>query len=235
MRILLTRPEADAARTAATLRARGHQVILAPLLAIEILPDAEFGAGPWSALLITSANAVRAIAAHRRRDELRGLPAFAVGRQSAQGLRGAGFAEVISADGDVGDLAGLVAARAKPASSLLYLAGAERSGDLAGVLRRQNFAVETAVVYRAIAADKFTGEVAVELASGVDAVLHFSTRSAETYITAARAADLTEAALATPAHFCLSARIAAPLLAAGATTIRIAAQPEEAALLALCG
>ena len=62
VRLLLTRPEPDAARTAAALRARGHEPIVAPLLAIEIVSDADLGAGPWAAILVTSANAVRAIA-----------------------------------------------------------------------------------------------------------------------------------------------------------------------------
>ncbi len=76
MRILLTRPQADAERTAAALRARGHEVIVAPLLDIEIVSDAELGGGPWAAILVTSANAVRAIAGHRRRDALRGYRGF---------------------------------------------------------------------------------------------------------------------------------------------------------------
>ena len=35
MRLLVTRPEPDAARTAASLRARGHDVALAPLLSAQ--------------------------------------------------------------------------------------------------------------------------------------------------------------------------------------------------------
>jgi len=68
LRLLLTRPEPDAARTAAALRAAGHEVLTAPMLRIEPVA-ADLGAGPWEAVLITSANAARAVAAHpRRRD-----------------------------------------------------------------------------------------------------------------------------------------------------------------------
>ena len=66
MRLLLTRPEPDAQRTAAALRAQGHDVIIAPLLRIEPAADAEIGAGPWAAILITSANAAHAVATHAR-------------------------------------------------------------------------------------------------------------------------------------------------------------------------
>ena len=66
MRLLLTRPELDAQRTATVLRAQGHDVIIAPLLRIEPVTDAQIGAGPWVAILITSANAAPAVAAHAR-------------------------------------------------------------------------------------------------------------------------------------------------------------------------
>lgn len=234
MRILVTRPKADALRTAAALRARGHHAIVAPLLAIEFLSDAELAGAPWSAIVVTSANAAPAIAAHRRHDELNGIPVFAVGRHSAQAMRDAGFADVTSADGDVAALVRLIAARTRPGASLLYLAGAERSGDLAGALRGENLIVQAAVIYRAVVAENLPPQAVAELAIGVDGVLHYSRRSAEAYVSGARRAGLAKTALADPVHFCLSAGIAAPLLAAGATNIRVAAQPDEAALLALC-
>lgn len=233
MRILVTRPEADAERTAATLRARGHQVIVAPLLRIEILPDADLGAGPWSAIVVTSVNAVRAIASHKRRDQLRGIRAFTVGKHSAQDMGNAGFTDVMSADGDASDLANLVAARMQPGARLLYLAGEERFGDLAGTLRERNFTVDTALVYRAVVAEKLPRHAADAVAAGIDGVLHFSRRSAEAYVDAARHAGALEAALARPAHFCLSRRIAEPLRRAGVVDVRIAARPEEPALIDL--
>jgi uroporphyrinogen-III synthase len=235
VRILLTRPEADAQRTAAALRARGHEVMIAPLLSIAILSDADLGAGPWAGILVTSANAVRAIAVHRRHDEIRGVAVFTVGERSAQAMRMAGFTNVISADGNVNDLAALVAARLQPVAPLLYLAGEERSGDLAGALRGQNFAVQTVLVYRAIAADKLSPAAADALAAGLDGVLHFSRRSAEAYVNAAHGSSLITEALTGPVHYCLSARVAEPLKAAGAANVRIAARPDEMALLDLCG
>jgi uroporphyrinogen-III synthase len=234
VRVLLTRPEAEAQRTATALRARGHEVIIAPLLRIEIMPDAELGDGPWAAILVTSANAVRAIAGHRRRGALLGVPAFTVGRHSARDMRDAGFTDVVSANGNVNDLANLVAMRLKPATApLLYLAGEQRSGDLAGLLRGRDFAVQTVLVYRAVAAETLPRHAGDALAAGIDAVLHFSRRSAEAYVSVARKAGMLDDALAKPVHFCLSGRIAEPLAGAGATRIRSAARPEEAALIDL--
>lgn len=235
MRILVTRSAVDAARTAAALRVRGHETIVAPLLTVEYLPDTELGDGPWSAILVTSANAAHAIGGHKRCDELRRIPVFAAGSQSAQELRTAGFADVTSADGDVDDLADLVAARLKPPARLLYLAGEDRAGDLAGVLRAKNFAVDTVVVYRALVAETLPAQAAAALRGDLHGVLHYSRRSAEAFVAAARKSGLLEAALGKPVHYCLSARVAEPLTAAGACDVRIAAQPDEAALMALCG
>lgn len=232
MRLLLTRPEPDAQRTAAALRAQGHEVIVAPLLRIAPVADAPIGAGPWSAILITSANAAHALAAHAGATELRALPVFAVGRRSADAMAAAGFAEVTSADGNVGDLTQLVVARLQPADRLLYLAGEDRSGDLAGDLRARGFAVETAVIYRAIAAPSLPPAAADALARGIDGVLHFSRRSAEVFVEKARGAGVLESALRA-VHFCLSAAIAEPLAQAGAADIRVAERPNGAVLLAL--
>jgi uroporphyrinogen-III synthase len=232
MRLLVTRPEPDAERTAAALRRRGHEVLISPLLRIEALADAEITLGPFAALLVTSANAAPAIAGHARFAQLRELPVFAVGDRSAEAMRAAGFVDVTSAQGNVDDLAEFAAARSNPGAALLYLAGADRSGDLGGVLSRQGFAVETAVIYRAVPTGRFLPAVA-EAMVAIDGVLHFSRRSAETYLATARAAGLDDAVLARPVHFCLSAKVAEPLQQAGLTDVRIAPAPTEAALMTL--
>src|SRR5438552_1880361 len=99
MRVLVTRPEPDGERTAAKLRARGAEVLLAPLLQIELFRDVALGNGPWVALAMTSANAVPAITQHPRRGELLALPAYVVGQRTAEAARAAGFSDVTSADG----------------------------------------------------------------------------------------------------------------------------------------
>ena len=103
MRLLITRAAAEGVRTAAALQQQGHTTLLAPLLRIETLaPD--FGAGPWDGVIMTSANAARALRDHPRRDELLSLKLFAVGRTTAQAAHACGFRDVVSADGDVSDL-----------------------------------------------------------------------------------------------------------------------------------
>jgi uroporphyrinogen-III synthase len=234
VRLLVTRPGPDAERTATALHHRGHQVETAALLRIESIAGAELGPGPWSALVVTSANALRALESHPRRAELLRLRVFAVGRRTAAAARTAGFLDVMAAGGDVQELAGHIRREERPGRDpLLYLAGQDRSGDLAGDLAAGGWIVVTAVVYRAVQTDRFPPAVAAALAAGwIDGVLHFSRRSAQAYIDCARAALLLDQALA-PAHYCVSQQIAAPLAAAGAKRLRIAARPEETALFEL--
>ena len=228
MRLLVTRPEPDNERTAAVVRAQGHDVLLAPLLHIESVANAELGTPPWAAILLTSANGARSLASHPRRDELLALPVLAVGRSSADAALAAGFADVASADGDAGVLARLAARRfAGSALPLLYLAGEDRSGEMAV----PGLTVQTVVVYRAAQASRLPLEVRAALEQNrIDGVLHFSRRSVESYLACSR--DIIGPALR-PVHYCLSARAAEPLRLAGASRIAVAARPDEASLLAL--
>jgi uroporphyrinogen-III synthase len=237
VRLLVTRPEPDAQHTAAALRLRGHKVDLAPLLQIEAIADVELGSGPWSALVLTSRNALDAVDFHPRRAELLALRVFAVGRRTAAAASAAGFGDVVAAGGNVQDLVQHLRGWTQEAGAsrgpVLYLAGQDRSGDLAGDLAAFGQAASTVVVYRAVRSDAFPPTIAAALAAGrIDGVLHFSRRSAQAYLDCARTAALLGPALA-PFHFCGSRQIAEPLVAAGAKTVRIAASPEEAALIDL--
>jgi len=234
VRLLVTRPEPESEETAARLRARGHDVLVAPLLRIELAPDADIGAGSWSGIVMTSGNAARAIERHPRFAELRGLPVFAVGQRTAAAALSAGFSDVLSADGNADDLVRLIVAyRAILAGRLLYLAGVDRAADVAGELRTAGLSAHTVVIYRAVAAGEFPDTVRTALAAGeLDGVLHLSRRSAESYLACARRDGLLERAIL-PKHYCLSAQVAEPLIAAGARNIAVASRPDEAALIEL--
>jgi uroporphyrinogen-III synthase len=231
VRLLVTRPEPDGNRTAEALRGRGHVVLLAPMLRMQAV-DCELPDEECAAVVITSANAARAIAGHPQRARLTSLRAFTVGRHTADAARAAGFGDIRSADGDKSDLAALIRMQLGAARGpLLYLAGEDRAGELdVGEIR-----VRTVVVYRALKAERLPAEIETALAGySLAGVLHFSRRTADAYLDCAARAGLIAAALR-PLHFCLAQAISEPLVAAGATGIRIASRPEEEALLALVG
>jgi len=235
LRVLVTRPQPRAADTALALRKRGHEPIVAPLSEIERLAEVDPNTGPWAAILLTSANGLWGICKFVADKNWRAIPVFTVGEISAKAARDMGFGDVTSARGNVSELTKLVAERLKPPARLLYLAGEERAGDLAGTLRADAFEVDLVVVYRFLSARTLPQTAAEALTGKIDAVLHYSRASAETFLNAARNSNLLEAALTKPVHLCLSEQIAAPLREARAVQIRTAARPEEAALLELCG
>src|SRR5258708_29265804 len=81
------------------------------------------------------------------------LPLCAVGEHTAAAARRAGFTHVVSANGDAANLRDLVLAslkakELKKASTLLYLAGAELTRDLAGELEESGFRVVTQTTYK---------------------------------------------------------------------------------------
>lgn len=238
MRLLVTRPQQDAQRTAAALSRQGHQVEIAPLMRIAPVADAALGSGPWSGLIFTSANAVRAVEGLASAAALAGLPAFAVGERTAAVARAAGFGNVVAGGGDALQLTQAVRAWAAAEGGrdrLLYLAGEELSHDLAAMLAPDGAIVHTVTVYRAVPAERFPAALDAALAAGaIEGVLHFSRRSAEVFLDCARAAGVLTQALRA-SHYCISQQAAAPLMAGGAARVQVAARPDEAALLALIG
>lgn len=116
---------------------------------------------------------------------------------------------------------------------LLYCAGEDRAGDLPGSLQARGLRVDTACVYRAAMVADLAPDVRAALAAAsIDAVLHYSARTAAAFVAAATAAGIRDLSIQAR-HLCLSAQVAAPLAAAGAGAIDVASKPNEHALFAL--
>lgn len=229
MRLLVTRPRDDAEPLAALLAKRRVESLIEPLLEVRFVDDPVLDLSGVQALLMTSANGARAFArASRRRD----LPVFAVGDATARAAAGAGFKAVESAGGDVGDLAHRVRARLDPRrGALLHAAGTKVAGDLAGTLREAGFTYHRAVLYEAHAAEALTPAAAGAIAAGaVDGVVLFSPRTARTFVALAKAAGLAEACRGLTAY-CLSRAVAAAAGGLAWRRVRVAARPEQGALL----
>ena len=237
MSILVTRPHPDNEATAESLRARGHTVLLAPALKFEPVAFHDQGESPYGAVLVTSANAIRAVAPQLRDLGLLELPLFAVGEHTAAAARNAGFAKVIVAGGDAASLRDKVMQsarnkRLKKKSTLLYLSGADLSRDLGGELDAEGFSVVTLTTYRMAPVKHLPREVSEGFAAhGVEAVLHYSRRSARAFLDAAREEGVEISALAIP-QCCLSEAVASALREAGASQVLVAATPDENALFA---
>ena len=232
MAVLVTRPSPDNEATADALRAKGFDVLLAPMLRFEPVPFQDEGDARHGAVIVTSANALRAVEADPATARLLPLPLFAVGERTAQAARNAGFRDVIVAAGDVAALRDLIVAGArgkalKKAGTLLYLAGADLAGDLAGELRERGFNVVTRTTYRMIPVQSLPRQVCDAFAaSRIEAVLHYSRRSARAFLEAVRAGGVEISALALP-QCCISEAVASILRDGGATQLLVARAPDE--------
>ncbi|MBV9992697.1 MAG: uroporphyrinogen-III synthase [Alphaproteobacteria bacterium] len=210
MRVLVTRPEGDAARTADLLRALGHEPVVMPLLDTRFRDGPEIALDGVQAILATSANGVRAL---MRRTPRRDVPVFAVGPQTAEAARD--FAIVRNADGDARTLADAARRWADPkAGPLLHVKGAEGTSglDLPG------FDLRSIVLYDVVPID-----APIPL-DGIDAALFFSPRSARVF---AQAAGDTAGVIAV----CISEATAKALAPLVFREVRVAAKPNQSALL----
>lgn len=240
MAVLVTRPHPDDEATASALRDRGYEVLRAPMLRFEPVMFSDDEDALYGAVIVTSANALRAIASQLAGSRLVKLPLFAVGEHTAAAAREAGFTQVMTAKGDASALrdlvlAGVKARQLKKASTLLYLAGADLARDLAGELGEKGFTVVTHTTYRMVPASSLPREICdAFVAHQIEAVLHYSRRSARAFLEAARSGGVEISALALP-QCCISLAVAAVLRDAGATQVMAAAQPDENALFEALG
>ncbi len=230
-RVLVTRPEEAAEKTAALVCAAGHEVLLAPVLRLEArdtqLPAATGGA--WQAVLVTSRNAASASARYPRY-----VPEFAVGEGTAAALGRHAIVPAAVAQGDGVSLARLVGAQLKPElGPLLHPTGTVRAEALESALVAAGFDYHAWVVYAAEPVAALPQEVREALGSGaVDAVTLYSPRTARLFLTLIGEAGL-DRALSDVVALTLSPNVAAAAAAAAWREVRVAAQPDERGMAAL--
>jgi uroporphyrinogen-III synthase len=236
VRLIVTRPQADAAALAQRLEGAGHEVILAPLLSIRPMDELEVPERDYQAVLITSANGARALEGREDLARLRNATAIVVGPASAEAAAHAGFTRIEQADGDVHALVRSVLALLRPGDGpLLHVSGAVTAGDLAAMLQDSGFEVDRVVAYEARPAEALPGPCAAAMAAGgADGVVLYSPRSARVWAKLVTEAGLAEAAMRM-VHYCLSENVAGALregLGEG-VAVQVARRPNESALLEL--
>lgn len=240
MRVLVTRPEPAASITAAELRRRGHEPLLLPLFASEHDIESTRAAlgRPHAALAVTSAEAVRVLAAlGRETDRSFDKPLFAVGDRTAHAAKALGFHDVHSGDNDGVVLARLVRQKlggtVGAAHPLLYLTGEPRSPGFETELAALKIPVETCVCYRMRPLAHSKEEINRIVGSHpVDALLLYSSEGARRFfeleLTTSRPGQFAETRI-----LCLSEKIACTVPEPHRPKARAAAAPNEASLLTL--
>lgn len=233
-RVLVTRPQPGAGRTAARLRQLGFEPVVLPLsetralpVALETLPKAA------TALLVTSANAVRHAPAEVLR-QLDDLPCHVVGPKTAAAAREAGLTVVETGSGDARQLAELIAP-SLAGRTAVYLCGRVRSADFEALLAEQDVTIMPVETYDTLPVEH-TGKVAATHLAGqsVNAVLLYSAKAAQAYSALAQRPELARYFERTRV-LALSARVARAISAVSPGRLAVATRPDEDALLALLG
>ena len=232
-RLLLTRPCQDSLAFADALARHGIESLIEPMMTIRIDEDARLDLSGAQAILLTSANGARALAAARPDRTVRGLPVLAVGCATAQAAREAGFGLVIAADGDVDALASLAVARLRPdGGRLVHVAGRVSTGDLAPRLRAVGFEAERVPLYDAVASRALSEPARRALeARTLAGVALFSPRTARLFAKLARESGLDSTARTLTA-FCLSQAVAEAAASLPWQRVSVAAAPRQDALVA---
>lgn len=216
-RVWITRAQPGADRTAARVVEAGFEPVVAPLLTIRhlvVIPDLT----GIDAVAFTSRNGVSAFAAL---SPDRSRPVLAVGDATAQAAREAGFSNVRSAAGDIHALAALIRSEGS-GLSILHPHAVQPAGDLTAEVGRAARIVSLPVYEAIITNSAAPNDWAV--------VLLHSPRAAQ-----ALAGRLSPEAANHRIAVTLSRAVAAPLLGLPFSEIRIAATPDENALLTALG
>lgn len=229
-RVLLTRPQRDSVSFAARLTQAGHEVLISPVLEIVAAGNPEEIELHCGALLATSAHAFGFLS-----DEvvqaLHSKPLYLVGERTAAVARARGFSDVQCVARDGAELAAIISGLEARPSAMLYLAGRERKHWLERELVRGGVALQIADVYCAHPVPVLNAGAQRALRDGfLDAVMHFSRRSAEIFCALAAQAGLAAQARAIR-HICLSQDVARGLTPLGGARMIIAARPDGQSMI----
>lgn len=240
MRVLVTRAEPAASRTAERLRALGHEPVVMSLSHAVHDPEAVRDAmsHPVPALAITSAEVIRVLArAGVDVKPWREVPLFAVGPTTAEAARKFGFQNVTAGSGGGRELAEMIApllaGRTNREHPLLYLTGTPRSQGFENRLDELHVPYAVCECYRTEELEP--GAETLRLAFGeqpIDAVLLYSANSARRLFSLP-ALNADADVLKRVRFFCLSRVVADVLPFPHAANAAVALRPDEMSLLEL--
>ncbi|MGE0613511.1 MAG: uroporphyrinogen-III synthase [Hyphomicrobiales bacterium] len=232
--LLVTRSRPGADEQAAKLRALGFGGLVEPLLHIEYVSAPEISLDGAQGLVVTSANALRAVELLPADAVPRSLPLYAVGDATAGHARRLGFTSVVAGPGDGEGLAALIVDGVKPgAGALLHLCGERLAFDMAAALGARGYEMRGTVVYRAHDAGALSRRAREHIATGrLAGALLMSPATAAVYAGVVARAGLSDAARSMQ-YFCLSRNVADRIAGLGLRHVNVAATPKEDDLLAL--
>lgn len=227
-KVLVTRPQPGADKTAERLLALGINPLVLPFTEMVKLEHRLDDARVQSvdAVVVTSANALR-FADEQMLNKLKFLPVYAVGDATRDAALAVGLSTVVSANGDAQDLVGLVTEELQPNSTIVYLCGKTRTDDIEKSLVQLSFEIVLVETYQTLKVSQLTYKLEQLLISHtLDGVLLYSSISAQilTEIWPQHARGKTHTI---PMSFCISERANASLSSTLKTRAVVCAKPRD--------
>ena len=175
--LLLTRPIHDSQRIEKHLRKCNIPIHIDPLMEIERNPIPSLDLSNFQAIILTSANGVRAFFKKGQQCE---LPVYVVGNHTRTVALQHGLKTVVSSDGNVETLYHTLTSTLNPDDGpLLYLTGGNVAGTLYEDLRDSGFSINHQKIYTAVAAQCLSDDTKKLLKKGkIDYIPFYSPRSA---------------------------------------------------------
>lgn len=230
--VLVTRPEPDATRTVRALTALGIETVSTPLLhAVDAETDTTLPpASRFSAIAVTSANALRFMSTRENFQDFLNLQVYTVGDQSAAEAQSLGFTNILSASGALADLVALIA-KHHTSGDIFYPAPKHQSGDLTGLCAHHGITIETSVQYEMEQMPFIPDAVLQMLTSGhITCALFYSRRTSTAFINALPS-DVLNAIKNTLPCITIAPNCASPLKIAGFKHVIITPAPDGQSML----
>lgn len=234
MTILITRPEPDASDLADLLVSRGFSVLVNPLMTLELCYSNPLPVEDVQGVIVTSRNALRALAQNASLADLCSVPLFAVGEATALAAKELGFHTIYEGPGTARELLPVIREKAETSEGrLLHVAGREKSFDLKKVLETEGFKIDVAVVYAMEPVTQLETRTVDAFASGeVADVILLSPKTAKIFSGLAKKSGL-EPFFSDVTFFCLSKNVAQAIEIEGNYRMAVAAEPKLEEVLAL--
>lgn len=183
MHVLVTRPKDDGETLKAELERLGCKVTLEPLIRIVSNDIPTTAIDETSTLIITSRNALRALAKSPAVTRALTRPLLAVGPGTAALAREMGFTEIFEGPGTGAELVPEITRRSEAGGGpFVYLSADRMAFDVPSALAERGIAIRRVVAYRSVAAETLSPQVADALRDGaINVVVLMSPRTAETW------------------------------------------------------
>jgi uroporphyrinogen-III synthase len=182
MRILIISPAPETADLIASLAARGHEVIATPLITPERIESPEIKLEGAQGFLVTSADAVRALA---DAIAVRFFPLFAENAETANAAIAAGFSKVQVAKGDAASFARLIEDKVNAAAgALIHACHTNETNAVNGMLVNMGYAIRPLKLYTLKRAETLPRSLEAEIRTGtLDAAIVLSVDEARAFTT----------------------------------------------------